>query len=123
MLFAKQDHPRHDEIHEARAEGTGPAHVIARIVAAADEIDIALSIDLAAAEKERVDTPLRGAIEKLDAAIGEEIMLLRPEDGNAQGPAPGDLVLPPPQHRARRRNRRRRADRDVMQAFEQPRYA
>src|SRR5947209_3157803 len=80
VLLTKQDHARDDEIHEARAERTRPAHLAPRIVAAADEVDVALPVDLAAAEKERVDASLRGAIEKFDATIGEEVVLFRAED-------------------------------------------
>src|SRR5436305_8342623 len=69
MFFTKQDHTRDDEIHEARTKRAGPAHLALRIIAAADEIDVALSVDLAAAEKERIDAALRRAIEKLDPAI------------------------------------------------------
>src|SRR5438105_4254423 len=74
VLLAEQDHARHNEIHEARAERTRPAHVIPRIIAAADEIDIALSINLPATEKERVDAALCGAIKELDTTIGKKIV-------------------------------------------------
>ena len=105
MLLAKQDHARHDKIHEARTERSRPADVITRIIAAADEVDVALAVDLTTPEKERVDAPLRGAIEKLDAAVGEEIVLLRAENRDAQRFASRCFILRAHQHRAGRGNR------------------
>src|SRR3954454_7791499 len=57
------------------------------------------------------------------AAIGEKIVLLRPKDRDAQRFAPGPFVLRADEHRARSGDWRRRADRDVTQSIEQPRYA
>ena len=123
MFFAKQDHARHDEIHEARAERARPAHLARGIIAPANEVDVPLTVDLSAAEKERIDASLRSAIEQFDASVGEEIMLLRAEDRDTQRLAPFDVILYPHEHRARGGNRRRCPDRDVVQAFEQARHA
>ena len=119
MFLAKQDHARHDVIEEGRAERAGPAHAAVGIVAGADQVDIALAVDLAAAEKERIDAALRGAIEQFDGAIGEEIMLARAEHDDAHPWQPARLVARPQQHRAGGRDRRGGADRDQPHAREQ----
>jgi hypothetical protein len=115
VLFAEQDHAGHQEIEVAGAEAAGPAHLARRIGPGADQIDVAGPIDLAAAQEERVEPPLRRQIEQLDAAIGEAVVT-------------SEALLAHPHHAARtgaRQQRRRSwdgrggADRHVTAAGEQ----
>ena len=75
MLEAEQDHLGHDVVEIGRAEGAGKTYHRARVVADADEIDVALAVDLSAREKKHVDTALAGAVEEFASAIGEEVLL------------------------------------------------
>ena len=121
MFLAKQDYPRHDIIEERRTERTRPAGAALRIVAGADQIDIGLAVDLAAAQKKGVDTALGGAIEQLDSAVGEKIVLARAEHDDAHRRQPARLVARPQQHGAGRGDRRGGADGDQAHAGEQVR--
>ena len=51
--------------YRVRGPKAGERDVAARIVAGADEVDVRPPVDLAAAEEERVDTALSGAVEQL----------------------------------------------------------
>ena len=84
MLLAEQDHPRHQEIEIGGAERAGPAHPASRIAADADQVDVGLAVDLAAAEEEGVDPALRGAVEQLAAAVGERVVPLAAENRDPQ---------------------------------------
>ena len=64
------------------------------------------------------DTALRRAIEEFNAAVGEEIVLLRSEDRDAHRRLAVAFVACAQQHRARRRHRRRGADGDMTHAVE-----
>src|SRR5205823_1800052 len=75
VLEAEQDHLGHDVVEIGRAEGAGKTYHRARVVADADEIDVALAVDLSAREKKHVDTALAGAVEEFASAIGEEVLL------------------------------------------------
>jgi hypothetical protein len=55
-----------------------------RIAADADEVDVGLAVDLAAAQEESIDPPLRSAVEQLDAAVGERVVPLAAEDRDTQ---------------------------------------
>src|SRR5450759_918378 len=100
MFLAKQDYPRHDIIEERRTERTRPAGAALRIIAGPYQIDIGLAVDLAAAQKKRVDAALGGAIEQLDRAVGEKIVLARAEHNDADLGQPARLVARPQQHGA-----------------------
>ena len=82
MFLPEQDHPRHHEIHEGGAERARPAHPPR--VARTAEVDVGRAVDLAAAQEEGVDAPLRRAVEQLDVAVGERIVPLAAEDRHAQ---------------------------------------
>src|SRR5262245_1135131 len=117
VLLAEQDHFRYEEVEIGRAVGPGPAHVAPRVRAGADEVDVRLAVDLTAAEEERVDTTLRGAVEGLDAAVGEVGVLARAQDRQPHRAA-GELAR---EERRRPGDRRRVADDHVAAAGEQPR--
>src|SRR5690606_2144467 len=68
VLLAKKDHARNEVIEISRAERTRKAHLVSRVVAEADEVDVGCAVDLASRQEERIDTPLRGAIEQLEGA-------------------------------------------------------
>jgi putative tricarboxylic transport membrane protein len=72
VLDAEQDYLRHHVVEVAGAERAGEAHARLIVVADADQIDVALSVDLAAGKKEHIDATLTGAIEQFAPAIGEE---------------------------------------------------
>jgi hypothetical protein len=74
VLEPEQDHLGHDVIEVGRPEGARKAHRRLRVVADADEVDIALAVDLSAREEERVDAALPGAVEQLAPAVGEEAL-------------------------------------------------
>src|SRR5262252_5671110 len=74
VLEAEQDHLGHDVIEVRGAERARKAHRRVRIVADADEVDVALAVDLSAREEEHVDAALPGAVEQLAPAIGEEAL-------------------------------------------------
>ena len=50
-----------------------------RVVADADEVDVARPVDLAAREEEGVDAALPGAVEQLAPAVGEEALPPAPQ--------------------------------------------
>jgi len=91
------------------ADPKDPARRCVRIVAGADEIDVRLAVDLAAAQEECVDPALRGEVEEFDAAAGEEIVFQRTEHGDAH--RAGGLRTR--EQGARAGYRRRSADRHV----------
>ena len=71
-----------------KAEPNSPASARrSRVAAAADEVDVGRAVDLAAAQEEGVDAPLRRAVEQLDVAVGERIVPLAAEDRHAQAAA------------------------------------
>ena len=83
----------------------------------ADEIDIAFPVDLAAAQEEGVDAPLRGAVVELAAAVVERVVTAAAEDAG-----PGAAVaLGLDQQRRRCRHRRVGADGDIAQPLDHPR--
>jgi len=51
-----------------------------RVIADADQIDIALAVDLAAGQKEHIDPALPGAVEQFASAVGEEGVLPAAEE-------------------------------------------
>ena len=57
MLDAEQDHLRHHVIEIAGAERAGKTHVRLRVVADADQIDVAFAVDLAAERKNTSTRP------------------------------------------------------------------
>ena len=71
VLLAEKDHARHQKVQIGRTKAAGPAHIAVRVLAGADQVDVGLSVDLAAAEKERLDAALCRHVEQLDAAAGE----------------------------------------------------
>src|ERR1700730_9019278 len=74
VLEAEQDHLGHDVIEVRGAERARKANGRVRVVADADEVDVALAVDLSAREEEHVDAALAGAIEQLASAVGEEAL-------------------------------------------------
>ena len=106
VLEPEQDHLGHDVVQVGRAERAGEAHLRVLVVADADEVDVALAVDLPAREEEHVDAALAGAVEQLAPAVGEEVLPAAAEQRHVR-PAVAALAR---QHRRRRRNRRRRAD-------------
>ena len=94
------------------------------VVADADEVDVALAVDLAAGQKEHVDAALAGAVEQLARAVGEEGVraALQQRDvgapGRARAPAarrlPGSATRRRPRRGARRRSDRRSRRRAVL---------
>src|SRR5262249_8851879 len=74
VLEAEQDHLGHDVIEIQGAERAWKAHRRVRVVADADEVDVALAVDLSAREEEHVDATLAGAVEQLAPAVGEEAL-------------------------------------------------
>ena len=73
VLLAEQDGARRHQVHERRAEAAGKAHAGSRPVAGADQVDVGLPVDLAAAEEKQVDAALAGEIEQLARAVGERV--------------------------------------------------
>src|SRR5262245_36774437 len=74
VLEPEQDHLGHDVIEVRRAERAWKAHRRMRVVADADEVDVARAVDLSAREEEHVDAALAGGVEQLAPAIGEEAL-------------------------------------------------
>lgn len=58
MFLAEQDRARDHQIHEGGTEAAGEAGGEAGPVAGADQVDVGLPVDLAAAEEEQVDAAL-----------------------------------------------------------------
>ncbi len=116
MLDPEQDHFRHDVIQIGRAERAGKARLRLVVVADADQIDVALAVDLAAGEKEHVDAALAGAVEQFARAVGEEGVGAAAEQRDVRLAATA-LAR---QQRRRCRDRRRGADRDVAHVADQP---
>ena len=117
MLLPEQDHPRHHEVHEGGAERARPAHFASRVAAHADEVDVGRAVDLAAAQEEGVDAPLRRAVEQLDVAVGERIVPLAAEDRHAHAATRAFAR----EERRGARDRRGGADRDMIEAMEHAR--
>src|SRR6516162_3221583 len=109
VLEPEQDHLGHDVIEVRGPEGAGKTHRGLRVVADADEVDVALAVDLSAREEERVDAALPGAVEQLAPAVGEEALPAAAQQRDLR-PAVAALAR---QQRRRRRNRRGRAHRHV----------
>src|SRR5438128_1566838 len=74
VLEPEQDHLGHDVIEVRGAERARKANRRVRVVADADEVDVALAVDLSAREEEHVDAALAGAVEQLAPAVGEEAL-------------------------------------------------
>src|SRR5215472_14030903 len=72
MLGAKQNDARHDIIEISRTERAGESRLRFFVIADANQIDIAVAVDLAAGEKEHVDAALAGAVKQFARAVGEE---------------------------------------------------
>src|SRR5215213_10227543 len=87
MLDPKKNHLGDDVVEVSRAERTGETHVRLFVVADADEVDVALAVDLAAGEEEHVDTALSGAVEQLAPAIGKEHVVAAAEQRHVRPPA------------------------------------
>ena len=80
-----------------------------RVVADADEVDVALAVDLSAREEEHVDAALAGAVEQLAPAIGEEALPAAAQQRDLRLA----VAACARQQRRRGRNGRGRADRRV----------
>src|SRR6516164_2646475 len=74
VLEPEQNHLGHDVVEVGRAERTRKAHRRVLVVADADEVDVALAVNLSAREKEHVDAALAGAVEQLAPAVGEKAL-------------------------------------------------
>src|SRR5262249_25505509 len=109
VLEPEQDHLGHDVIEIRRAERAWKAHRRVRVVADADEVDVALAVDLSAREEEQVEATLAGAVEQLAPAVGEEALPAAAQQRDLR-PAVAALAR---QQRGRGRNGRGRADRHV----------
>ena len=109
VLEPEQDHLGHDVIEVRRAERAWKAHRRVLVVADADEVDVALTVDLSAREEEHVDAALAGAVEQLAPAIGEEALPAAAQQRDLR-PAVAALAR---QQRRRGRDGRGRADRHV----------
>ena len=86
------------------------------VVADADEIDVALAVDLAAGQKEHVDAALPGAVEQFARAVGEE-GVRRGCRAARRKACRRPLAR---EQRRGRRNRRSGADRDMTHVADQP---
>src|SRR5215472_9053728 len=74
VLEPEQDHLGHDVIEVGGTERARKTHRRVRVVADADEVDVALAVDLSAREEEHVDAALPGTVEQLAPAVGEEAL-------------------------------------------------
>ena len=119
VLLPEENDARHHVIEQPRAERAGPTRRGARVVARADQIDVALAVDLTAAEKEGIDPSLGGAVEELAAAVGEEVVPGGAKDRDPHRRLSAFRVDRAAQHRARGGNRRGGADRNVVDAGEE----
>ena len=115
VLGLEQDHARYEEVEVGRAERAGQANVAQRVAADADEVDVGRAVDLRAAEEEGVDPSLRGAVEQLPSAFGEEVVLRAAEQGHAHPPARARAG----EQRAGGGNGRERTHRHMARALEQ----
>src|SRR5262249_20645314 len=109
VLGAKQDDLGHDVIEMRRAERAGEAHLRMVMLADADQVDVALAVDLAARKEEHVDAPLAGAVEQLAPAVGEEVVLAALQQRYVRP----SIAARAAEQGGSRRNRRGVAHRDV----------
>src|SRR5262249_25323457 len=109
VLEPDQDHLGHDVIEIRRAERAWKAHRRVRVVADAEEGDVALAVDLRAPGEEHDDATLGRAAEQLAPAVGEEALPAAAQQRDLR-PAVAALAR---QQRGRGRNGRGRTDRHV----------
>jgi len=65
MLDAEQDHLGHHVIKVSRAERAWKPRLRMIVIADADQVDIAFTVDLAAGQKKHIDAALPGAVKQL----------------------------------------------------------
>ena len=115
VLRLQQDDSRHDEVQVRGAEGAGEANVAPRVVTCADEVDVRPAVDLRAPEEKRIDAALRGAVEELAPAVGEEVVPRAAQHRDAHVAARASAG----KQRGRSGDRGERAHCDVVHPLEQ----
>ena len=91
VLLPEQNDAGHGEVEVGGPERARPARCGPWILACPDEIDVPAAVDLASAKEEGVDPALAGAVEQLDGAVGEEVVLDGPRMEMRTGGAPACL--------------------------------
>ena len=117
MFLTEQDDARYCKIQVTGAETAGEPGVGLRVVAGADQVDIAFAVDLSPAEEERIDAALASSVEQLRTAVVERVVGAAAKNAGLSCTVAYRLD----QQRCAAGDRRCRADCDVAATVQHPR--